>query len=296
MELPLLRLIDDRLQATDVLGRNLVQPALKSGPQCGPMGCLPEALVTEGLGDAPERPRQRRRARKDERALGRGHELFATQVREVGQGVLPDFAYAVDDLRLATDDDLRQRSLPDEAKVTLWLMRDVLDRAALHTNLAGGADVLERIAHSPRGDEALSLLLRYVALASGDLQLSEFRDILKGRAPAVEIIAMTIAELLEAKVLAAGRVAGLAAGRAEGLAAGRAEGLAAGRTEGLAAGRAEGEATGVANSIFMVLTARKLHVSDEARSRITGCANVETLDHWLVRAATVTSADDVFED
>ncbi len=207
-------------------------------------------------------------------------ELFAANARELGEAVLPDFAFAVDDLHLATDEDLRRRALPDPATVTLWLMRDVRDRAALFGRLANWADDLERIARGPGGDDVLALLLRYIAVASGDLQLSEFRVILKGRAPAVETLAMTIAEQLEAKVRAAGR----------------AEGRAAGRAEGLAEGEARGKAKGVANSILMVLAARKLHVSDDVRRRIEGCTSVETLDHWLVRAATAASADDIFED
>ena len=180
----------------------------------------------------------------------------------------PTRRFAVDDLHLATDDDLRQRALPDPARVTLWLMRDVRDRAALFARLVDWADDLERIARGPGGDDVLALLLRYIAVASGDLQLSEFRDILKGRAPAVENLAMTIAELLEAKVLALGE----------------------------AKGRAQGRAEGIASSVLMVLAARKLHVSDEAHRRISNCTSVETLDHWLVRAATAASADDVFED
>ncbi|MCR9160846.1 MAG: hypothetical protein ACE37F_03570 [Nannocystaceae bacterium] len=46
----------------------------------------------------------------------------------------------------------------------------------------------------------------------------------------------------------------------------------------------------------MVLAARKLHVSDDVRRRIEDCSSAETLDHWLVRAATAASADDIFED
>lgn len=201
-------------------------------------------------------------------APSRFSELFATEARKLGRAVLPDFAFAVDDLHLATDDDLRQRALPDPATVTLWLMRDVRDRAALFARLADWADDLERIARGPGGDDVLALLLRYIAVASGDLQLSEFRDILKGRAPAVENLAMTIAELLEAKVLA--------------------QGIAQGEAKGRAASRAEG--------IIMVLTARELHVTDAVRRRIEACTSVETLDHWLIRAATAASADDIFED
>jgi len=89
----------------------------------------------------------------------------------------------------------------------------------------------------------------------------------------------TIAELLEAKVRAAGR----------------AEGEAKGEAKGRAAGRSEGRAEGIANSIVMVLSAREFHVSEAVRRRIESCTDIEMLDHWLVRAATAVTVDDVFE-
>ena len=198
-------------------------------------------------------------------------ELFAAGARDLGQAVLPDFAFAVDDLHLATDDDLRQRALPDQATVTLWLMRDVRDRATLFAHLAGWADVLERVARSPGGDDVLALLLRYIAVASGDLQLSEFRDILKGRAPAAESLSMTIAEQL------------------------RAEGRIEGETKGRVAGRAEGQVEGKAAALLVILGARGLHVSDDAQQRIGTCTDIEVLDHWIALAVSVPSADDIFK-
>jgi hypothetical protein len=67
---------------------------------------------------------------------------------------------------------------------------------------------------------------------------------------------------------------------------------AKGRAEGEAKGRAEGEARGVLN----VLSARGLVVSEEQKARILACSNVETLDGWIRKAVTVTSADELFAD
>jgi len=45
----------------------------------------------------------------------------------------------------------------------------------------------------------------------------------------------------------------------------------------------------------MILSARGLHVTEATRQRIETSTDAETLDHWLVRAATVADADDIFE-
>jgi predicted transposase/invertase (TIGR01784 family) len=197
-------------------------------------------------------------------------ELFTQGARDLGRSVLPDFVFAIDDLDHASNEELAQRALADQVKLTLWLMRDVRDQVRWLGNVARWVEVLERLARSPDGEDALALLLRYAALVSGDLQLAAFRGMLKGTAPTVESLAMTIAEQLEAKVRAEGRV------------------------EGRMEGRVEGRAEGTAASILMVLAARGLPVSDAARSRIEACTDLETLDQWLVAAATTTATDDIF--
>ena len=115
----------------------------------------------------------------------------------------------------------------------------------------------------PGGERALAPLLRYVAEVSPDLQLERFRAILAGRAPAAESITMTIAEQLLA--------------------------------EGEARGVAQGELRRAVASVLTVLEARGLSVTAEVRARIEGCQDLEVLQHWLTRAVTAVSADDVFE-
>lgn len=56
-------------------------------------------------------------------------------------------------------------------------------------------------------------------------------------------------------------------------------------------GRAEGEA----KALLLVLESRGLAVSEQTRSRITACTNTEQLDAWLTLAATVASADAIFD-
>ncbi|MCX2179264.1 hypothetical protein KV205_01785 [Streptomyces sp. SKN60] len=61
-------------------------------------------------------------------------------------------------------------------------------------------------------------------------------------------------------------------------------------------GRAEGRAEGRAQDILTVLAERGIDVPEEARARITGCRNPETLNRWLRRAVTAPSAGDIFAD
>ncbi len=67
-----------------------------------------------------------------------------------------------------------------------------------------------------------------------------------------------------------------------------------GRDEGRAEGRAEGEARGQAKSLLMMLDLRGVDVPDEAREKITGCTDTKLLDRWFARAATATSAEEIF--
>ncbi|MBL9007150.1 MAG: hypothetical protein JNJ46_23035 [Myxococcales bacterium] len=55
-----------------------------------------------------------------------------------------------------------------------------------------------------------------------------------------------------------------------------------------------GEARDKATSILSFLAARGLPIPDDIRSRILSCDNMATLDAWLIRAVTVSSADSLF--
>ena len=76
-------------------------------------------------------------------------------------------------------------------------------------------------------------------------------------------------------------------GKDEGLAEGRAEG----RDEGLAEGRAKGEA----EAVLRVLAARRIEVPEEARARISACADLRQLEAWLDRASVATSVAELFD-
>jgi len=60
-------------------------------------------------------------------------------------------------------------------------------------------------------------------------------------------------------------------------------------------GRAEGRAEGEANALLLLLAAREIEVTDDARARITACADLDQLDAWIRRAVAIDTIDDLFD-
>ena len=60
--------------------------------------------------------------------------------------------------------------------------------------------------------------------------------------------------------------------------------------EGVAKGVAKGAAEGRAEAILEIFAARGLPVSESIRARVLGCTDIETLQHWQVRALVASSA------
>lgn len=61
-------------------------------------------------------------------------------------------------------------------------------------------------------------------------------------------------------------------------------------------GRAEGEARRAAEDVLDILEVRGIDVPEAVRERITGCGDPEILRHWLRRAVTAPTAEDIFTD
>ena len=59
---------------------------------------------------------------------------------------------------------------------------------------------------------------------------------------------------------------------------------------------AKGEAKGEAKAVLTVLEARGVEVPDDARNRITGCADLSQLETWVRRAATADKVQDLFDE
>jgi hypothetical protein len=62
----------------------------------------------------------------------------------------------------------------------------------------------------------------------------------------------------------------------------------------LTRGREEGEAAGQAKALLAVLESRGMRISQKARTRILACTDIEQIDAWLRKAASVASVDELF--
>jgi hypothetical protein len=60
-------------------------------------------------------------------------------------------------------------------------------------------------------------------------------------------------------------------------------------------GKDEGRAEGEAKAVLRVLAARGVEVPEEARVRISACADLRQLDAWLDRAVVATSVAELFD-
>jgi hypothetical protein len=190
--------------------------------------------------------------------------------------LVPDFEYVLDDVSHASDDDLLGRGMSSAAALALWALRDArrLDAPGFEKAVQRWRSRLASLADQPGGAEVLQSLFCYysaVGEVSPERVGKALRDHVGRRA---EEAYVTTADML----------------RQEGEARGR----ALGQVEGEAKGKAEGRSEGEARAICAVLEARGLAVSDAIRQRIASCRDLATLDRWLVRAATVATADAVF--
>ncbi|GGU91809.1 hypothetical protein GCM10010182_03580 [Actinomadura cremea] len=75
----------------------------------------------------------------------------------------------------------------------------------------------------------------------------------------------------------------------------RAEGREQGREQGREEGLAEGSVRQAVRLTLLMLAKRQVSVSDDARRRITACTDLEQAEEWALRAATVASADELFD-
>ncbi|MDQ0992879.1 hypothetical protein [Streptomyces sp. V3I7] len=74
------------------------------------------------------------------------------------------------------------------------------------------------------------------------------------------------------------------------------QGLEQGLGQGLDQGRAEGQVQAASHDVLLVLDARGVQVPADVLDRITDCTDPDVLRRWLVRAATASSAGEIFRD
>jgi hypothetical protein len=148
--------------------------------------------------------------------------------------------------------------------------------------------VLSCIAHGQDPDadavarSAYATLLAVTELLSDDRQLL-YHDLVSTALPEAARIALE-------KLMASGNYEFQSDFARKYLTKGREEGLEKGREEG----REEGEVSGRAKALLAVLESRGMRISKKARTRILACTDIEQIEAWLRKAASVASVDELF--
>ncbi|WNG34936.1 Rpn family recombination-promoting nuclease/putative transposase [Archangium violaceum] len=189
--------------------------------------------------------------------------------RERWRALVPRFEYLLDDLTAGREEALSERPGPPLARLA-WLILRYGRTGELAQKLPDWVGLFAQVQAGPEGTEHLVVVIRYL-LWIGDETVREaarrvLHSVLDGQR-AEELMRSYGEQLIE-----------------QGLQ----QGLARGRQEGLIRGRAEG--------VLRILTARGVHVDEEARQRILSCTDMAALDLWFDRALNATSLSDVFVD
>ena len=187
------------------------------------------------------------------------------EARERWRALVPHFEYLLDDLTAEREEALRARSGPPLARLA-WRVLRYGRSGELAQRLPDWVALFAQVQATSEGSEHLLVVIRYL-LWVGD---EAVRD-------------------------AAGRVlhSVLDGQRAEALMRSYAEQLI---EQGLQRGRQEGLSQGRAEDVLRILSARGVHVGEEARQRIRTCTDVALLDRWFDRALNATTLADVLDD
>jgi predicted transposase/invertase (TIGR01784 family) len=188
------------------------------------------------------------------------------------------FSFVLDDLQKKSDAELLARTMTALARLTLLLLRHTRDSKRLLDRLVEWADLWRAIHATADLDHGFDQVISYLLLVTGH---SSVEDLAKRLEPVLgaavrEKVMLTLQEQVAEMF--------------------RAQYEAQGRAEGEAKGRAEGEAKGRAHALLTVLSSRGLAVSVNERERIVACTDLQTLDHWLARAAVGKSTAEVLAD
>lgn len=167
---------------------------------------------------------------------------------------VPNFELLIDDLSLATDDDLLGRPMAPVPKVATWLLRDGRNVDTLLTHLPVWGPELERAARVAPGE--ITALLRYLLAIAGRDSWREVRHAILRNAPATEASMISIADHL----------------------------IDQGRQEGRSA---------MQNVLRSLLRTRFGGLSAELDARIDA-ADVSSLEEWTPRVMTASRVEDVF--
>jgi predicted transposase YdaD len=184
---------------------------------------------------------------------------------------VPKFRLLVDDLSLATDEQLHARAMSELGRVVLWLFKTARSTEALLSGLAGWADLFRAVKAAPNGVAALGKIWHYVMAVhegSHERVLPALAATLDDEEQRQTM--STIAEQLIEK--------------------GKKKGIEEGLEKGIEKGIAEGERA----TLVRLLEQRFGPLSATARKRIEQ-AKRANLERWLDRVLTATTLADVLD-
>lgn len=174
-----------------------------------------------------------------------------------------DYSMLVLDLIEADDAKLRDWALGAFPKLALVVLRDGRDPQRLRRDFNHWRDTFREVLRAPNGAEAVTQVLRYVALVTGDMHFEEFRATIREQLPEAGEIAMTIAEQL--------------------------------RQEGLQQGLQQGRQQERAAVLLKQLTLKFGSLPPACVTRIEA-ASYEQLERYIERVLTAESLEDLFAD
>jgi len=201
--------------------------------------------------------------------------------RERWRALLPRFEYLLDDLTAEQAETLLARPGPPLARLT-WRVLRYGRSAELAHRLTQWTVLFAEVNAAPEGSEHLLVIIRYITWVGSVAAHKAARQVLNSvvDAQAAETLMKSYGERLVERAQRWGERRGRQWGLEEGL------------EQGLEQGRLRGHA----ESVLRILTARGIHVGDEAQQRILSCKDLATLDRWFDRALNATTLPDVLDD
>lgn len=193
---------------------------------------------------------------------------FPGAAHEQWRALVPRFEYLLDDLTAEREEALKARPGPPMARLA-WLALRYGRSEELARRLPEWVALFAQVQAGPEGDSQLAVLVHYLLLMGDRAAHSAAGQVLNlvvGRQRTEELMRSYGEELIEQ-----------------------------GRQEGLARGLARGVIRGRAEDILRILTARGMHLDEQARQRILTCTDVATLDRWFDKALNATSLADVLD-
>jgi hypothetical protein len=107
---------------------------------------------------------------------------------------VPSFSLTLRDLAHLSDEQIKDSALEAFQQIAVWLLRDGRDADAISDHFPFFVATFRRAYETPRGIEALGLLVSYISTVCGSLQRDAFLEKIRKLLPEAEPILMTLAE------------------------------------------------------------------------------------------------------